>query len=131
MSKPPGTFRRPTDPPDPLQPLRAGENVAELQVEWSRIQRESSETMSLARRLRTKTIRLAARIGGTDHFLASVLRAVDDVANRCDELGQRVNNLAISLDDLARTVSEDLTQLRAETESAARIESGNPQSSLP
>jgi hypothetical protein len=133
MSEPPGMFRRPTDPPDPLPPLRArGGNVAEMHTEWARMHQSLSVDATVTRRIRKKVESLRSRIGGTDrHLLGYVVRAVDDVAARCDELAQRLSELAISLDDLARTAGEDLTRLRAELESTSRAESESPRSSLP
>jgi hypothetical protein len=132
MSDPPGAFLRPTDPPGPLQPLRAGGNVVKMHDEWARMHRNVSEQTTLAHRLRNKARVLRSRIDGSDRdFLADVVRAVDEVAARCDELAQRLNDVAISLDDLARTASEDITRLRAEVGSASRAESERPQTSHP
>jgi hypothetical protein len=125
-------FRRPTDPPDPLPPLRAEGNVVEMHAEWGRMHQVSGEDTAFTHRLRLKAISLRSRIGGTDrHYLGYVVRAVDEVAARCDELAQRLNDLAISLDDLARTVGEDVSRLRAEVESRSRGEPESPRSSLP
>jgi hypothetical protein len=126
-------FRRPTDPPEPLPPLRAeGGNVAEMHTVWARMHQSLSEDATLTLRLRNKAESLRSRIGGPDrHFLGHVVRAVDDVAARCDELAQRLSELAISLDDLARTACEDLTRLRAELESTSCAESESPRTSLP
>lgn len=132
MREPPGMFRRPTDPPAPLDPLRAGGTIVEMHAEWARMHRISDENATFAHRLRNKAISLRSRIGGADrHLLGYVVRAVDDVAARCDELAQRLNDVAISLDDLARTLGEDVTRLRAELESTSRAESEVPRSSLP
>jgi hypothetical protein len=132
MSEPPGMFSRPTDPPAPLEPLRAAGPVVEMHAEWARMHKISSENTTFAHRLRDKAISLRSRIGGPDRqYLGYVVRAVDDVAARCDELAQRLNDVAISLDDLARTLGEDVTRLRAELESASRREPEIPRSSPP
>ncbi len=129
MSEPPGMFRRPTDPPEPLQPLRAGGNIVEMHTEWARMHRRSSEAATFAHRLRNKALSLRARIAGADRdFLGYVVRAVDDVAARCDEIAQRLNEMAIGLDDLARTTGEEVTRIRAEVESVSHSESENSRS---
>jgi hypothetical protein len=132
MSEPPGMFRRPTDPPAPLKPLRAAGSVVEMHAEWARMHRTASENATFAHRLRNKAISLRSRLGGTDRpFLGYVVRSVDDVAARCDELTERLNDVAISLDDLARTLGEEITRLRAELDSMSRPESEMPSSSPP
>ncbi len=129
MSTTPGMFRRPTDPPDPLPPLRAGETIADMHAEWARLHRESNEASTLADRLRNRMNSYASRLGRTDrHLWGKIVRAVDDVATRCDELAQRVNDLAVSVDDLARTVGEEVTQLRVTTESPTNSNSESSRS---
>jgi hypothetical protein len=94
--------------------------------------RTSSEDTTFARRLHDKAISLRSRVGGRDRdFLGYVVRAVDDVAARCDELAQRLSDVAISLDDLARAMGEDVARLRAEVESPSRTKSESPRSPLP
>jgi hypothetical protein len=130
MSKPPGMFRRPVDPPTPLPPLRAGTSIEEMHVEWAKLHQQSGTSTATLSRLRSKLLAVASRVGARDrNALASIVRAVDDVAVRCDELSQRVNDFAISLDDLARTYGEELTQLRSMMESMSRNESETPRSS--
>ncbi len=125
-------FRRPTDPPAPLPPVRGGEQIVQMHVECARLHEASDETTSFARHLRARASSIASRVGGRDRrFLGFVVRAVDDVATRCDELSQRVADLAISLDDLARTLGEEVTQLRAIVESTPPADPEKPRSSLP
>lgn len=131
MNEPPGMFRRPTDPPAPLPPLRAGNSIVDMHAQWARMHQSASENASFVRRLRSKAVSLRSRIGGADrNLLGQMVRAVDDVAARCDELAQQVSDLAISLDDLARTVGADVIRLRAEMESTLRTDSENQRSSL-
>jgi hypothetical protein len=125
-------FRRPTDPPAPLEPLRVRSTIVEMHAEWARMHRISNENASFAHRVRNKAILLRSRVGRADrHLLGYVVRAVDDVATRCDELAQRLNDVAISVDDLARTLGEDVSRIRAELESTSRAEPDVPRSSLP
>ena len=64
-------------------------------------------------------------VGGADHlFLGDLVRAVDAIAARCDELSERVANLEVIADDLARAFGQEITQLRAAVERTAEQESG-------
>lgn len=129
MSKPPGMFRRPADPPAPLPPLRAGTNIEQMHREWEKLHQRSLETTTSAERLRNTLIKVSNRLGARHrNVLAAIVRAVDDVAGRCDELSQRVNDLAVSLDDLARTYGEELTDLRATMDTMSRSGSEIPPS---
>ena len=59
--KPPGMFRRPTDPPEPLTPLRASEHIVRLHTEWARMHRAPTETRASASKLRDRARALASR----------------------------------------------------------------------
>jgi hypothetical protein len=65
----------------------------------------------LGRRVRT----LSAKIGlGYDpKLVGELIRAIDAVAVRCDELADRVSNLEMSIDDLSGALGEEVTRLRA------------------
>jgi tetrahydromethanopterin S-methyltransferase subunit B len=45
-----------------------------------------------------------------------MVRAVDAVAVRCDELSERVGNLELTADDLARSLGQEIALLRASVE---------------
>jgi hypothetical protein len=126
--KPPAMFRRPSDPPEPLPPLRASENIVKLHTEWARLHAAPTEDEALATRLGTKARSIASRvIAGADHqLLGDVVRAIDAIAARCDELAERVANLELTADDLARTLGEEVTQLRAAVERVTRTEPSPP-----
>jgi hypothetical protein len=118
---PPRMFRLPTDPPEHLQSLRAGDQITRLHTEWARRRAASPKTDSVGTRVRSRVKVFAAQVTGADdrRFLGDLVRAVDAVAIRCDELSERVSNLATTLDDLARSLSEEVTQLRATVDSIA------------
>lgn len=119
-------FRRPSDPSDPLPPLRGSDLIVTLHTEWARMHAEPTEGEALGPRLRNRTRSVTSRIvGGADHrFLGDLVRAVDAIATRCDELSQRVANMEVVADDLARALGQEITQLRAAVESIAEPESG-------
>jgi len=120
MNDPPTTFRRPTDPPDPLPSIRGSDHVVRLHKEWARIHANADlpASRTLSRRLRDKTRGVASRFGTGNHdqLLGDLVRAVDALAARCDELSDRVANLEVSVDDVVRTFGPELTQLRAAAE---------------
>ena len=122
-------FRRPSDPPDPLLPLRASEVVVRLHTEWARVHAAADNTHALAGlKNRAKVLTRMAR--GADHrLLGDLIRASDALAARVDELSDRVNNLATTTDDLARSLSEEVSRLRADVQ---RMSTGSREdSSLP
>jgi hypothetical protein len=49
-------------------------------------------------------------------MLGDLIRAIDAVATRCDELSDRVSSLEVSVDDMARILGEEVTRLRAAVE---------------
>jgi hypothetical protein len=106
-------FRFPTDPPEPLPALQGGEHIVQLHAEWARRHATSPADASLARRVSSRAKGVGVRLtGADDRILADLVRAVDAVAARCDELSQRVSNLAMTTDDLARSLGEEVTELR-------------------
>ena len=53
--------------------------------------------------------------GGVDQvIIADLIRAVDAVAARCDELSDRLQHQQIVLDDAVTIFGEELTRIRAE-----------------
>jgi hypothetical protein len=60
--------------------------------------------------------------------MGDVVRAVDAVAGRCDELSERIERLSTVTDDLARAVSEEITELRTAVEQLRRDNPSTPQS---
>ena len=101
---PPTMFQRPTDPCRPPPPLRSGGPIARMHTEWARLDAAPGNTSSVGDRLRVKARSVAARVTGSAdrQFLAELVRAVDAVAARCDELSERVGKLDVIADDLTR-----------------------------
>jgi hypothetical protein len=111
-------FRRPSDPPEPLPPLRSNEHIVRLHTEWARLHATPADAERPYGRLRAKVRSVTRRlVGAADHqLLGDVVRAVDAIAGRCDELSERVGNLELTADDLARSLGQEVTQLRASVE---------------
>jgi hypothetical protein len=59
---------------------------------------------------------VANRAGSVDReIIADVIRAIDALANRCDELSDRLEHQHIILDDAVTILGEEITRLRAES----------------
>ncbi len=116
--EPPVMFRQPSDPPEALPPLRSNQHIVRLHTEWARLHTTPAASKALSARLRGKAHSAVSRLVGTaDHqLLGDVVRAIDAITKRCDELSERVANLQVTSDDLARALGQEITQLRAALE---------------
>jgi tetrahydromethanopterin S-methyltransferase subunit B len=61
--------------------------------------------------------------------MGDVVRAVDAVAQRCDELSERVTRLSTITDDVASSLSEEVSELRTIVEHLRRHIESTPHSS--
>lgn len=112
---PPEMFQRPTDPPDLPAPLCAGDEIGRLHTEWARMHPAAGDTDITAGRLRNRVTTVAQIARGADHrLIGDLIRAVDAIAARVDELSERVNTHATTTHDVARVLSEELSQLKAD-----------------
>jgi len=113
----PVMFQRQSDVPDPMPSVRHGEQVATLHREWIRITTPAAEQgRSLRQRLGAMVRRIASRFPGSvdQAFIADMIRAIDAVAARCDEISDRLQHQHIVLDDTVTIFGEELTRIRAE-----------------
>ena len=115
---PPQMFSRPTDAPEPLPPIRSGEHVSALHTQWARRHsQEPATTSSWRRTVRRARARLQRSVGGADaELLGDLVRAVDALAARCDEMAARLSNQEVLVAELARTLGMEVTRLRATVE---------------
>lgn len=114
---PPAMFARPADVPEPLPPLRSGADLTQLHRAWSSLSLSGSEQPIAAWRklLRRGRHYVNRGLGNPDRALmADVIRTIDTVAARCDELADRLANQHVVVADMAAIFGEDLTRLRAE-----------------
>jgi hypothetical protein len=111
---PPATYSRPTDPPPALTPVRASSPQVELHQAW---QQSASTTPGAtpSATLGHQARRLVNRgLGRTDReLIAQLIRAVDTVAARCDELSDRLASQQVLLDEVATALTEEVTAIRA------------------
>ena len=123
-------FRRPSDPPKPLRPLGGSEHIARMHSDWARLHATPSAPATLGTRIRQRALAATFRLtrSATRELLADLIRAVDAVAVRCDELSGRVERLEMVADDLARVLGEEVTELRAAVQ---RLEADHAESPPP
>ncbi len=110
---PPQLLRRPADAPPPLPHLRDGEAVQSLHRGWAGLF-AAPTTPSLWRRAIGKARRSLPFGSGDRALLGALVRAVDTVAGRCDELADRLATLESATEDVVASFGQDITQLRAE-----------------
>jgi hypothetical protein len=112
---PPSMFSRPTDAPEPLPPIRSGAYVSALHSEWARRHGQWADSGPTWRRMaRRARSRLQRSLGGADtQLLGDLVRAVDALAARCDEMTARLSNQEAVVAELAQTLGREVTRLRA------------------
>lgn len=112
----PSMFSRPTDAPDPLPPLRGSEHVEALHREWQHLNAPAAGADAEPwRRLGRRARRYVNRgLGSADHdVVADLIRAVDAVSARCDELAERLSAQQVIVAEMADIFSEELTRIRS------------------
>ena len=108
-------FTRPSDVSDPFPPLRHSAEIAKLHREWI-VRIVPPAKPSAGQRAIRVVRRVANRAGSVDReIIADVIRAIDALANRCDELSDRLEHQHIVLDDAVTILGEEIMRLRAES----------------
>jgi hypothetical protein len=124
----PRMFQRPADVTDRLEPLRHGPEIAKLHREWI-IRIVPPARPSTGQRGIRLVRRILNRAGSVDReIIADVIRAIDALALRCDELSDRLEHQHIILNDAVTILGEELTRLRAE---AGPLVGGKARTALP
>jgi hypothetical protein len=113
----PTMFTLPSDLQGPLPSVRHGDHVAQLHREWKRITAAHPGKSSPWHRLTRLVQRMANRGPGSvdREMIADLIRAIDAVAARCDEIAERLAQQQIVVDDVVNIFGEELTRLRAES----------------
>jgi hypothetical protein len=128
MTEPPGMFSRPTESSGPLPSVRSSESIVSLHRRWSKSDGPDESLSRMRARVRNAARVVMVRIlGQKDHdLLGELIRAADQLAERCDELSDRVATQQVLTAELADTLGQEVTRLRA---AVAHLEKGSGLSS--
>jgi hypothetical protein len=108
-------FRRSADLDDRLKGLRHSPEMSRLHSEWL-IRIVPPKQPSAGQRSIRVVRRILNRWQSVDReIIADVIRSIDALALRCDELADRVEHQRIVLDDAVTILGEEVTRLRAES----------------
>jgi hypothetical protein len=109
-------FSRTTESPDALEPIRGSNLIGMLHTAWQRAAgRDISPPDAPGGRLRAKSRAGLERIWGrADHeLIGDLIRAVDAIAARCDEIAGRLSHQEIVTSEVAQALGQEVTRLRA------------------
>jgi hypothetical protein len=101
---PPKLLARPADAPEPFTHLRGQDVIGSLHSVWA----ASFGPSSLPGRLRRRTLGVRRE----RELIGSLIRAVDAVALRCDEIADRLASQEALVEEVVASYGEDMTQLR-------------------
>ncbi len=109
----PRMFKRSADLADPLRALRHGAEITKLHREWL-IRIVPPKKPTAGQRGIRVVRRVLNRWQSVDReIIADVIRAIDALALRCDELADRLEHQRIVLDDAVTILGEEVTRVRA------------------
>jgi hypothetical protein len=126
----PRLLSRPAEPPALPPPLRETDEIASLHVKFARLVSGTSGEAPLAAassgggssgagggvraKVRARVAAVARADAGVDReFMGSLVRAVAALAERVDEITQRVGHLEHLVEEVVDRVSEDLVRVQA------------------
>jgi hypothetical protein len=115
----PQMFSQPTEALEPLVAVRSDPALTVLHTQWADRQAAASMTVPTWRRATRKVRRTLARLGGVvDHeTTGDLIRALDVLATRVDEISGRVARHDAIAAELAGVLGQELSRLRALLES--------------
>jgi hypothetical protein len=109
---PPSLLEHPAGVSTPLEALRSSPEIAEIHAAWIRLHGVQPTTLA-ARALRRMGAATAAAEGSSRELTGDLVRAVDAVAQRCDDLAARLANLEELVQEVITVLGGDLVRLRA------------------
>lgn len=129
----PALLDRSAEPPPVLAPVRASEEVQALHGHWAQVHAAEqagegadgpAPASGVRAKVRARVATAAAELGGSRQqddraLIGDLIRAVDALAARADELAGRLATLERVVPELVGTLGEDLVRLRAALEAAA------------
>lgn len=123
---PPPLLSHPPRPGEPLPPIRNDPAMAALHATWERVHEEErgsgherganagSSVEKVLRRLAEAGIAPLRRSHDADReMLGEVIRSMDTLARRVDELGTRIYELEALVEEVVMVTGEELTRVRA------------------
>lgn len=121
--RPPRMFPHPTEAPAALDSVRGSDEVTRLHRAWAHMAAGASPTTG-GGRVRAKARGIVQRFRGqAEHeLLGDLIRAVDSLAVRCDELTNRLQHQQAITGELAESLGQEVTRLRA---ALTRLPSGD------
>ncbi len=118
----PRMFQRSVDRSDDLQPLRHSAEFSRLHSEWL-VRIVPPKKPSVGQRGIRVVRRILNRWQSVDReIIADVIRAIDALAERCDELSDRLEHQRIVLDEAVTILGGEVTRVRAESGQVARVD---------
>ena len=124
----PRMFKRSADVLDRLEALRHSAEIAKLHREWI-IRIVPPAKPSTGQRGIRVVRRVLNRAQSVDReIIADVIRAIDALALRCDELADQLEHQRIVLDDAVTILGEEVTRVRTASEP---LDSGDVRTVLP
>lgn len=125
--RPPSLLSRSAEPPPRLRPIRESEEVQQVHRRWASLHTITDGTTSMARPAATSRVVAKARawaasaaaalgvVGLHDdgELVGDLIRAVDALASRCDQLADRLAAVEALFPELVASLGQDLVQLRA------------------
>jgi hypothetical protein len=110
-------FQRPSDVPEPMPSVRHGDQVATLHRKWVDVAEVvDGETTSLRDRVSRVARRITGRgsLGVDRVMMSDIIRAIDAVAQRCDDISERLGHQDVVVNDVVTIFGEELTRIRVE-----------------
>ncbi len=105
---------RPADAPPALEPLRGTEVIRSLHLDWARLHGAPPGPATLWQRLLRK-VRRSLPFGAADReLIGALIRGVDLIAARCDEMADRLATTETLTSEVTRSFGQDITHLRAD-----------------
>jgi hypothetical protein len=107
----PKMYSRPTETSERLTSIRASTHVTALHTKWARLRGEDSALS----RGHQKVAAAARRIVGTSDtiLIGDLIRAIDALAERCDELTSRLARQEEITAEIAGSLGQDVARLQA------------------
>jgi hypothetical protein len=112
----PTMFDFPVDQPPVFASIRSGVEVSRIHSQWRLLSsnQDSQLVSPWARVLRKVRSWVNRVLGRTEHeFLADLIRAIDVLAARSDEISDQLGRQQHLLENVARILGEEVTHLRA------------------